>query len=195
MILSRTELRALIRNKRLQLTDEEQIFASTSLVSQFSQLPEMSSVQHIALYLSVDGEIDTAPLIDWLWQRGKTIYLPVIHPFSAGHLLFLRYEPHTPLVLNRYKIKEPRLDVTEILPAHKLDIICTPLVAFDHNGHRLGMGGGYYDRTLEPWFKNQSGPKPIGLAHQCQKIDQLPIESWDVPLPKIVTPVELCDWE
>ncbi len=57
------------------------------------------------------------------------------------------------------------------------------------------MGGGYYDRTLEPWFKTGRGPKPIGLAHDCQQVEKLPVESWDVPLPKIVTPSRIWDWE
>ena len=82
-----------------------------------------------------------------------------------------------------------------IIPTNQLDIICTPLVAFDKQGHRLGMGGGYYDRTLAPWFHYKSGPKPIGLAHSCQEVEQLPVESWDVPLPKIVTPKQIWDWE
>ena len=193
--LSRQDFRKLIRTKRNQLNDETQQKAALDLIAQFAQLSEVSSAQHIALYLSADGEINTAPLIDWLRQRGKTIYLPVIHPFSAGHLLFLRYDPETPMVFNRYKIQEPKLDQTQIIPVSQLDLICTPLVAFDHHGHRLGMGGGYYDRTLEPWFHHQSGPKPIGLAHDCQQVEQLPTESWDVPLPKIVTPKQIWDWE
>ncbi|KJY77026.1 5-formyltetrahydrofolate cyclo-ligase [Vibrio coralliilyticus] len=195
MILSRQDFRKLIRTKRNQLNDETQQKAGLDLIAQFAQLPEVSSAQHIALYLSADGEINTAPLIDWLRQQGKTIYLPVIHPFSAGHLLFLRYDPETPMVFNRYKIQEPKLNQTQIIPVSQLDLICTPLVAFDHYGHRLGMGGGYYDRTLEPWFYHQSGPKPIGLAHDCQQVEQLPTESWDVPLPKIVTPKQIWDWE
>ena len=195
MILSRQDFRKLIRTKRNQLNDETQQKAALDLIAQFAQVSEVSSAQHIALYLSADGEINTAQLIDWLRQRGKTIYLPVIHPFSAGHLLFLRYDPETPMVFNRYKIQEPKLDQTQIIPVSQLDLICTPLVAFDHHGHRLGMGGGYYDRTLEPWFHHQSGPKPIGLAHDCQQVEQLPTESWDVPLPKIVTPKQIWDWE
>jgi 5-formyltetrahydrofolate cyclo-ligase len=99
------------------------------------------------------------------------------------------------MVMNRYSIAEPKLNQTQIIPVSKLDLICTPLVAFDTTGHRLGMGGGYYDRTLEPWFQTKQGPKPIGLAHDCQQVDRLPIASWDVPLPKIVTPSQIWDWE
>ncbi len=73
----------------------------------------------------------------------------------------------------------------------QLDIIFTPLVAFDATGQRLGMGGGFYDRTLQDWeiaYAQQRGPYPIGLAHDCQRVDVLPVQDWDVPLPEIITP-------
>ncbi|MEF1187376.1 5-formyltetrahydrofolate cyclo-ligase, partial [Vibrio sinaloensis] len=174
MTLSRQDFRQHIRTKRNQLSSGVQHIAGLDLVTQFSTIPEVKRAQHIALYLSADGEIETSPLIEWLWSQGKRTYLPVIHPFSKGHLLFLHYDASTPMVLNRYAIAEPKLDQTRILPAAQLDLICTPLVAFDNTGHRLGMGGGYYDRTLEPWFKSKTGPKPIGLAHDCQQVEQLP---------------------
>ncbi|GAK85225.1 5-formyltetrahydrofolate cyclo-ligase [Vibrio ponticus] len=119
----------------------------------------------------------------------------MIHPFSKGHLLFLHYQANTEMVLNQYRILEPKLKQHLIQPLAKLDLICTPLVAFDSTGHRLGMGGGYYDRTLAPWFHARQGAKPIGLAHDCQHVSRLPIESWDVPLPKIVTPSRIWQWE
>lgn len=194
MTLSRQDFRQSIRQQRNQLSDSFQRQAGLDLCQQFFSLPEISSAQHIAVYLSADGEVDTMPLIKALWQSGKQVYLPVIHPFSKGHLLFLRYTPDSPMVLNKYQIAEPKLDQTQIIPALSLDIICTPLVGFDSTGHRLGMGGGYYDRTLAPWFKSGKGPKPIGLAHDCQHVDALPIEAWDVPLPKIVTPTKVWQW-
>jgi len=195
MTVSRQQIRADIRKKRNQLPSDTQYLAGLDLIRQFAQLPELLSAQHIALYLTADGEIDTKPLIEWLWQQGKSTYLPVIHPFSKGHLLFLRYQSDTPMVLNQYSIAEPKLDQTQVYPVAKLDLVCTPLVAFDRQGQRLGMGGGYYDRTLAPWFATGQGPKPIGLAHNCQQVEQLPVESWDVPLPKIVTPSRIWDWE
>ncbi|RTZ15928.1 5-formyltetrahydrofolate cyclo-ligase [Vibrio aquaticus] len=194
MTLSRQDFRQAIRLKRNQLPQDFQHQAGLELAIRFFALKEVQSAQHIALYLSADGEIDTKPLIERLWQSGKQVYLPVIHPFSKGHLLFLHYTPDSSMVLNKYNISEPKLEQRKIIPTSSLDLICTPLVAFDSSGHRLGMGGGYYDRTLEPWFKTKQGPKPLGLAHDCQHVDSLPIESWDVPLPKIVTPTKIWQW-
>ncbi|MEL7286103.1 MAG: 5-formyltetrahydrofolate cyclo-ligase, partial [Pseudomonadota bacterium] len=89
--LSRQEFRKLIREKRNALCSDTQFQAGLDLIHQFSQLPEIKTAQHIAIYLSADGELDTKPLIESLWQQGKSIYLPVIHPFSKGQLLFLQY--------------------------------------------------------------------------------------------------------
>jgi 5-formyltetrahydrofolate cyclo-ligase len=192
---TRATIRQQIRAERNQLTPLEQQQASLALVEQFAQLSELNHSQHIALYLSVDGELDTRPLIKWLWQQGKKTYLPVIHPFAKGQLLFLDYDATSQMVLNRYQIEEPKLNVTKIKPVTELDLICTPLVSFDSNGHRLGMGGGYYDRTLAAWYTTGIGAIPIGLAHQSQQIDKLPVETWDIPLPKIVTPNKIWQWE
>ena len=194
MPLSRSDFRKDIRQKRNRLSDSFQRQAGLDLCRQFLSMPEVASAKHIALYLSADGEVETQPLIESLWQQGKHVYLPVIHPFSKGHLLFLRYTKQTPMVFNQYRISEPKLNQTQIIPAQSLDLICTPLVAFDTQGHRLGMGGGYYDRTLAPWFATGHGPKPIGLAHDCQHVESLPTESWDVPLPKVVTPTKVWQW-
>lgn len=98
------------------------------------------------------------------------------------------------LVPNRYGILEPRLNVLDVLPANQLDVICTPLVAFDGSGQRLGMGGGYYDRTLAPWYQSGNGAKPVGIAHDCQRVETLPVEAWDVPLPEILTPSRHWQW-
>jgi 5-formyltetrahydrofolate cyclo-ligase len=116
-----------------------------------------------------------------------------VHPFSKGHLLFLSYDNNSSMVVNQYNIEEPKLDVRHIKPIQQLDMILTPLVAFDSTGARIGMGGGYYDRTLANWHKQalQNNTKKltvIGIAHDCQQIAKVPSETWDIPLPKIITP-------
>lgn len=87
---------------------------------------------------------------------------------------------------NRFNIFEPPLNVNNIIPISNIDIIFTPLVAFDESGQRLGMGGGFYDRTLENW--QQQSFYPMGLAHTCQQVHSLPSTDWDIPLPEIITP-------
>lgn len=186
----RQAIRQLIRQRRRELTPDQQRFAAEKIAERVVAHAHIKAAHSIAVFLSFDGELDTGPLIEQLWTLGKRVYLPVLHPFSPGHLLFLRYAPETPLVRNRFNILEPRLDVRQVLPLGELDVVLTPLVAFDHTGQRLGMGGGFYDRTLQNW--QSDGPYPIGLAHDCQQVEHLPTEHWDIPLPEILTP--LCSW-
>ncbi|WP_434358560.1 5-formyltetrahydrofolate cyclo-ligase [Parasalinivibrio latis] len=190
----RQALRKDIRSRRRSLSQEQQIHAANMLCQRFISSPAFSGAQHIALYLPVDGELDTLPLIEACWRAGKNVYLPVIHPFSPGNLLFLHYRNDSQMVANRYGIPEPKLDIRDVLPPQQLDLIGTPLVAFDNRGQRLGMGGGYYDRTLAPWFATGMGARPVGIAHDCQQVDQLPSEIWDVPLPEIITPSRHWQW-
>lgn len=190
----RTTIRKTIREQRRSLSSLQQQQSAKRLLRQCQQFLPLADAQHIAIYLSADGEIDTKPIIEWLWQQNKNVYLPVLHPFTAGHLLFLHYTPDTIMRDNKYGIAEPRLDVTTLIPISKLDLIATPLVAFDSTGQRLGMGGGYYDRTLSQWHSHQQGPRPFGLAHDCQQVESLPCESWDVPLPDILTPSKHWQW-
>jgi len=189
---SRSELRKTIRQQRRALSaDEQQRFAHEA-AQRLLTLPQVAQAETIALFLSFDGELDTRPLINALWQANKAVYLPVLHPFSNGNLLFLRYSETTPLVRNRLKILEPQLDVRQVLPVAQLDVLVTPLVAFDSTGHRLGIGGGFYDRTLQ--HCQQHHFYPVGLAHDCQWVAELPTEDWDIPLPAVVTPSRLWQW-
>ena len=180
----RNQLRQQIRKTRANLTALQQQQAEDSITQQALALIEAQNAQHIALYVSFDGEISTEKLIKTLWAQDKHVYLPVLHPFNPNHLLFLRYLPDTPMLKNKFGIWEPKLNVQNVLPLDELDILFTPLVAFDKQGNRLGMGGGFYDRTLQNW--QNSSFIPVGLAHQCQQVEQLPTEAWDVPLHRIL---------
>lgn len=191
---TRDAIRQQIRTLRKQLSQSEQRLASEQLVAQFAQLTELTDAKNIALYLANDGELNPVKVFDWCWDKGISTYIPVLHPFSKGQLLFLHYAKGAPLIKNRYGILEPKLSTNNILPVSELDIIFTPLVAFDKVGHRLGMGGGYYDRTLAP-FTHSNKPKAIGLAHDCQQLEALSVEKWDIPLEKIVTPSKTWQWK
>lgn len=182
----RDQIRKAIRQQRRSLTPEQQQLAAQQLSDNVLSHPKIKDANTIALFLSFDGEIDTAPLILQLWALNKKICLPILHPFHRHHLLFLRYTHKMQLIKNRFNISEPPLNVNDVIPLSEIDIIFTPLVAFDSSGQRLGMGGGFYDRTLENW--QQKSFYPIGLAHTCQQVEQLPVADWDVPLPEIITP-------
>lgn len=189
----RQQLRKHIRQLRQQLNPGAQQQAATDLAAQALALPQLGSNQHIALYLANDGELDTYPLIQALWQQGKSVYLPVLHPFVAGYLLFVRYDKDTLLYPNKFGIPEPLPACHQLIPLQQLDIIFTPMVAFDAAGNRLGMGGGFYDRTLSQ-LPPGSHCRVIGLAHNCQQVDAVPGEAWDIPLKQIITPGKYFDF-
>jgi 5-formyltetrahydrofolate cyclo-ligase len=183
---ARTSIRKVIRAKRKSLSQSFQKKASNDLLFTLTNNVVVKNAQHIALYLANDGEVDLQPFIQWCWQQKKQVYLPVIHPFCSGYLLFLLYEKNSLMIENHYGIFEPKLSVSKVCPLSQLELLFTPLVAFDDKGARLGMGGGFYDRTLANWQQHQV--YPIGLAHDCQQVTAVPVENWDVPLPKIITP-------
>lgn len=189
----RQAIRQHVRHLRRALTDEQQTQAAEQLAEHALNYAPVTEARNIALFLSVDGELNTRPLIARLWHLKKTVCLPVLHPFSPGNLLFLRYSPDTPLLKNKLRIPEPPLDIRQLITLDQLDLMMVPLVAFDQHGQRLGMGGGFYDRTLQNW--RQHGFLPVGLAHDCQQVDSLPVAEWDVPLPAVMTPSKLWQWE
>lgn len=186
--IQRDHIRKTMRQMRRNLSITEQNSAAQSLVDLVLFHSLVASSHHIGLFLSFDGEINTIPLIHALWCKGKQVYLPQIHPFNSQQLLFLEYTPDVQLIPGKFGIFTPPLAINSVLPTHELDIVFTPLVAFDRRGYRLGMGGGFYDRTLAAYTGLPF--RPIGLAYHMQEIDCIPKEHWDVPLPEIITEKE-----
>ena len=183
------QLRKKMRNQRRALTRSQQQRHAEGLLGTVKQLPQFRRSKNIALYLPNDGEINPEPIIRHLWKLGKRCFLPVLHPIRHNRLWFVEYTSETPMRRNIYRILEPSLVKVPRRPAWALDLVLLPLVAFDEEGGRLGMGGGYYDRTFafkQKW-KQGRGTRLIGLAHDLQKVPHLNTESWDIPLEGIAT--------
>lgn len=185
----KNSLRKTLRQQRRNLTRQQQQAASIGLCRQLAQLPVFVNSQRIAAYIPNDGEINPQPLLELAWRLRKRVYLPVLHPFQKGHLLFMEYQPHQPLALNRFGIPEPLCDHHSRCPAWTLDLVLTPLVGFDEQGNRMGMGGGFYDRTFAFMQTGRAPRRPrmVGVAHECQKVGELPCERWDIGMDFIVT--------
>lgn len=186
---SRQKLRKTLRSKRRTLSPNQQCTAAKKLLRNIRLRNDFRRSKHIAMYLANDGEINPMPIIKHCWKMGKTVYLPVLHPILHNRLWFVPYTPSSPMVRNIYGIKEPRLLPDTRRPAWSLQMVLLPLVGFDSDGNRMGMGGGYYDRTFS--FKARinglRGPALIGLAHEIQRVEKLPVESWDIPLTAIIS--------
>ncbi len=131
--------------------------------------------------MALGGEIDLTPTIKKAWSQGKTCYLPVV---QDQRLIFVNYTPTSVMQKNAFGILEP-VSGGLISPA-ALDLVIVPLVAFDKHGHRIGMGGGYYDRT----FAGADSLRHsflMGVAHRCQQIHDIRPEPWDVALDLVLT--------
>lgn len=186
--LSRSELRKHLRQRRRLLSPREQEHAAVSLALNLVKNPDLHRAKHIAIYLPNDGEIDPHPYIAMAQRKGVHFYLPVLHPIHPGKLVFSPYYDGVELTANRFGIPEPAFSEGLKRPAWALDAVLFPLVGFDENGGRLGMGGGFYDRTFAfSRLRPRLAPKLIGLAHDFQKVGELSIEPWDVALHSVVT--------
>lgn len=186
---SRPQLRRLLRNARNQLSPLQQRAAARALYRNLAQHPLFRRARHIGLYLAEDGEIDPRLLLREAQRRGKAVYLPVLHAWPRTRMDFQRLAHDEVLQPNRFGILEPRPRPSRQRAPWALGLILMPLVGFDEHGGRLGMGGGFYDRSLAYLRRRKTwrGPVLLGLAHECQKVDRLPLAAWDVRMQAVVT--------
>ena len=187
-----SNLRSELRSRRRSLSNNQQLDAANQIADAFFQLNLHADKTQIGLYWPNDGEIDPRVLMERLIDTDKACFLPILDPEKENELCFGRYSSDSPMVKNRYGIEEPK--TTEILDAQALDLILVPLVGFDQHGNRLGMGAGYYDRTLAR--SNTTAEKDtstlilIGLAHHCQQVERIDAQPWDIPMHGILTDSE-----
>jgi len=188
----RKALRKQLRTKRRSLSPSQQQQASQQLLKQLRTHPVFLRSKHIALYMADDGEIDLQLVMQAVQKMGKQCYLPILHPLKHNTLWFGRYTQRDSLLANRFGLAEPSMD-KKILPSWALDLVLMPLVGFDRQGNRLGMGGGFYDRTFsfKPPACKPKRPVLMGVAHKCQEVPELTSESWDVRVNFIVTDQEI----
>lgn len=180
-------LRQQIRKKRQALSEDHQVVAQRNVLEKLRKLPEMCCAENIAIYYSseTDGELRTSEIIKYLWSRHKNVYLPRVVPGCQGIMAFYSYTPYSVLIKNKYGLWEPDPEKERHAEVSDLDIIITPLVAFDKDNHRLGMGGGFYDRILAGWKEKQK-PLPVGIAHSCQRVERIDVQEWDISLDRVI---------
>lgn len=192
--LRKTNLRTVLRERRRSLSESEQLSAAKNLALQFKKSQSPSATLSIAVYSASDGEINPNILITELLNSGNSIALPYIEslapsiksPPSESHMSFAPFSKNSTMQTNRYGIQEP---VTkQRINCSSFDLVLLPLVAFDSQGKRLGMGGGFYDRAFA-FKKRQPNQKPylIGLAHECQEVETIDSDDWDIPLDAVLT--------
>lgn len=186
---TRNDHRRRLRSRRRTLPHRQRHAAARQAARQFPLATLFARHQRIALYLASDGELDPAPLLQRLQDAGRQCYLPVLNRHHRRPMHFAEYQAGMPMRPNRYAIPEPAVSPAQMLPAQALDLLIMPLVGFDGSGNRLGMGGGFYDRTLAflRHRRRLRRPQLIGLAYHFQRLDRLQERPWDVPLDGILT--------
>lgn len=142
-----------------------------------------------------DGELDLQYVIKHIWKMNKTCYLPVIGKNKFQKLSFAPFEQQTELKKNKYGIPEPVISSREATQAQDLDLVLIPLVAFDRDGNRIGMGGGFYDRTLSFMEQRNTWLKPniYGVAYEFQQVSSIKKDPWDIPMHGVLSEIKQYD--
>ena len=184
-----SQIRRTIRAQRSSLTTKQQLQNSRAMRRILTRSKLFRNSKRIALYLEADGEIAISQLIPLIKHHKKSTYLPVLHPLPPNRLWFSEYRPGDKLIHNKYGIAEPNIIKRKPILPSSLDLVLVPLVAFDRNCNRVGMGGGFYDRTFS--FINKKNayniPKLIGVAHELQRVTSIQTNPWDIQLDGVVT--------
>jgi 5-formyltetrahydrofolate cyclo-ligase len=185
----KSNLRQKLRVRRRALSADEQRQAARRLAVNLTGTRLFLTSRRVACYLPNDGEIDSALVIKHIRRMRKILYLPVLSRLSHDRLWFAEAGPKTKLAPNRFGIPEPVVKSRDLIRAQELDLILMPLVGFDDKGNRLGMGGGFYDRSLEFLHHRNHWRKPhlLGIAYDFQRVNGLVADPWDVPLQGVIT--------
>ncbi|GJL82900.1 MAG: 5-formyltetrahydrofolate cyclo-ligase [marine bacterium B5-7] len=171
--------------------------ASQGLSHVLSKIGIFAPRRRIAFYYANDGEIDPEAAMNLARRFAVRCFLPVIPRPAWRTLRFAEVINGNALVSNRFGIMEPAVHARSLRRAIELDVVLVPLVAFDSRGNRIGMGSGFYDSTLAIRAAGKHFRKPavIGLAHECQRLDHLSVDPWDIPLDFVATDKHLYRFE
>jgi len=167
------------------MTPAERASASDTICRRLLLTRTFSRSRDIAAYLAMPDEVNLDSFIRAAWASGKRIYVPRILP--GYEMQFTRIATDTQIVRNRFGIWEPEEGAA--IDARRLDWVIVPLVAFDRSAHRIGMGGGYYDRAFAFLrYRNRSlKPRLSGVAFACQETTQITPNPWDIGLSGVYT--------
>ena len=142
----------------------------------------MTTGGYVAGYWAMDGEIGLHAF--QLRLPASHVYcLPLLH--ADGTLRFAPWRAGDALVTNRFGIPEPDVEANAALTPREMAMVVLPLVGFDAQGHRLGMGGGWYDRSFAFRQSQAAPPWLVGAAFETQRLDAVANEAWDVRLDAV----------
>ncbi len=175
---SKKIIRKEIRAYRAAHTDEQIHSMSLKALNHFLKLPEYKQAKVIYAYMDCKHEVETRDLIRAAWSEGKRVAVPKVTGEEMKFFYITSFE--NDLEDGYFGIQEPR----QKNPAEEEDaLLLMPGVAFDEQCHRIGYGGGFYDRFLEV----HPGLVTVALAFEFQMKEEVPFETFDIRPSKIVT--------
>lgn len=181
-VSSKHELRKHFRKLRGNITRDQRQSWTPELNRHLLAAQAIRTADTVAAYLAFDGEPDLRFTLTQLHRRGTTVVMPVLPAKRGATLAFRQWSPATPLQPNHLGISEP-VQSTHV-SLESIDVMLMPMVAYDTSGSRLGMGAGWYDRTLG---NHKDRPLLAGVAWSLQCSPTVPIDPWDIPLDAVVT--------
>jgi 5-formyltetrahydrofolate cyclo-ligase len=187
--MDKSRLRRRMREARRALDEQTRLELSLRICESLRHSNFYRRASVIACYFPFDGEVDPTDLVRAATADRKQVCLTMVGRDHSGRMRFAAFRPDTRMRINQYGIAEPDPDSAQLVCRRRLDIVLVPLVAFDGNGNRLGMGAGYYDRTFHflrhrrHWMK----PRLVGLAFDMQQVADLQPAEWDIPLSAVAT--------
>jgi len=164
--------------------------AAEAVATQLLAHPKFPAEGYIAGYWATGGEVPLH-VLQMRLRETHVWCLPCIQPDRS--LRFAPWRPGDPLVSNRYGIPEPELAFASLLSPRDMALVVLPLLGFTRDGHRLGMGGGFYDRSFGFRHEETAPPWLVGAAYSFQQVDMLALQEWDVPLDAIATEKEFIE--
>lgn len=185
---NKDKLRQHFKQLRANLSPQEQEHAALNLKEQIKQNPLIQASKKIGIYLAHKNELNLTPSIKYLHQQNKPLFAPILHPHHQT-FWFAPYQTNQALQKNKFGIQEPIYKLEDLLAPWELDLILIPALAIDKNHHRLGMGMGYYDRSLA-FKKTNPLSKPVLIAciynFQISNKD-LPTNEFDILIDEIIS--------
>jgi len=177
------------KSLRMRLSREEVLTKSARIKKLLFGLSEFTRAKTIAFYVAKQAsrEVETEEMIKESLTAGKRVLVPIVDK-AAGKIFFSELQDYdSELAPGAFDILEPKPSCRRLVPATESDLMIVPALVFDLQGHRLGYGGGYYDRLLRELASIKPSLPFVGLAYELQVVDKLPKTSRDVPVNILVT--------
>jgi 5-formyltetrahydrofolate cyclo-ligase len=178
----KADLRKQVRLRRRQIPISDRAGLNASINKQLPQVINSLSALSISAFWPFDGEPDLRRVIAELHEINIRIALPVVSN-QCHEITMVRWHPEAQMLPNRYGIAEPQNETSVAIET--LDLMLIPLVAWDSQGRRLGMGAAYYDRILAP-LRELKQPYLLGVAYCAQEVEEVPVDDLDIPLHGIL---------